>query len=69
MFPKTKNYFTKLANILLRETENKKVNKIKKIVKHEHGILNNKNKKTFWGIMYKHFERYWTFAFIKKKGF
>jgi hypothetical protein len=23
----------------------------KKIVKHEHGILNNKNKKAFWGIM------------------
>jgi hypothetical protein len=30
LFPKTQNYFTKIANKLMQEKENKKVNKIEK---------------------------------------
>jgi hypothetical protein len=30
VFPKTKNYFTKLSNRLMQEKENKKVNKIER---------------------------------------
>jgi hypothetical protein len=51
VFPKTKNYFTKLANRLMQEKEKRKRKRDRKIIKRECGILNNKNKKAFWGIM------------------